>query len=697
MSLRRAPAIKAPKRTILSLERLDERIVPYAVSGYKWASVNVTASFMPDGTTTDGGLPSNLMATLNASFAPATWQREFARALQTWADVSPLNFHFVSDNGAAAGSTGSSQGDTHFGDIRLGGYASSTWAGYTYFPAGGTLGGDEFLSTTVAWKIGTYPDLYSIFLHESGHAIGLDHSLATPAVMRASISTVFSGLYADDISGSQAIYGVRPADAYDTAASNNSLATATTLSLNGAGAASISADLTSMADLDYYKVTAPVGGDGTLTASVDARNLSLFQGKVSVYDAAGSLVGTATAATYGDVATLSLTGLTPGQAYTIGVSGATTDPFGMGAYKLNVAFGGITALPTVSIGNVAQTEGNSGTTAFTFNVTLSAASTNIVTVQYATANGTATTAGSDYTAASGTVTFAPGETLKTVTVAVTGDTTVEADETFSVTLTSPTNATLGTSLGTGTIRNDDLGADRYEANNTSAVATNFGSTNAVSQAALTLHTTTDGDYYRFTPTKKSTFKVTVTPTQGAGTLDLVVLNSAQTVLASGLSTTGAITLTLNLTAATTYYIKARSSSGSLFMYNLDVVKTSGGPAQLHEIGDGTELAPIRTRVSPLRTPTATPAAVINPVFAPLTAMDRATVNLASDPSTGFNGYRPSPGSMGTADGRRSFVPMRSVTHEMASFGSRHEGKSWVESGGVELLAADATLDLAVDD
>ena len=42
------------------------------------------------------------------------------------------------------------------------------------------------------------------------------------------------------------------------------------------------------------------------------------------------------------------------------------------------------------------------------------------------------------------------------------------------------------------------------------------------------------------------------------------------------------------------------------------------------------------------------AAVINPVFAPLMAMDRATVNLASDPSTGFNGYRPSPGSTGCA-------------------------------------------------
>ena len=66
-----------------------------------------------------------------------------------------------------------------------------------------------------------------------------------------------------------------------------------------------------------------------------------------------------------------------------------------------------------------------------FLVTLSAASTQSVSVQYATADGTAT-AGSDYTSASGTLTFAPGELTKTISVAVTGDTTLESDETLVV-------------------------------------------------------------------------------------------------------------------------------------------------------------------------------------------------------------------------------------------------------------------------
>ncbi|MBV9495282.1 MAG: right-handed parallel beta-helix repeat-containing protein, partial [Acidobacteria bacterium] len=110
--------------------------------------------------------------------------------------------------------------------------------------------------------------------------------------------------------------------------------------------------------------------------------------------------------------------------------------------------------PVVSIGDVSQAEGSSGTTAFTFNVTLSAPSEKTVTVSYTTNNGTAT-AGSDYVATSGTVTFAPGVTSQNVTVAVTGDTTSEPNETFTVTLSTPMNATLGTSVGTGTIVDDD--------------------------------------------------------------------------------------------------------------------------------------------------------------------------------------------------------------------------------------------------
>lgn len=113
--------------------------------------------------------------------------------------------------------------------------------------------------------------------------------------------------------------------------------------------------------------------------------------------------------------------------------------------------------PTVSIADVSQAEGNSGTSTMAFTVTLSKASTTAVTVKYATSNGTAT-AGSDYLASSGKLTFAAGETTKSVAVGVVGDTTVEADEKFTVKLSSPSGATISRATATGTIRNDDTAA-----------------------------------------------------------------------------------------------------------------------------------------------------------------------------------------------------------------------------------------------
>ena len=110
--------------------------------------------------------------------------------------------------------------------------------------------------------------------------------------------------------------------------------------------------------------------------------------------------------------------------------------------------------PTVSIGNVSVSEGHSGTTAFNFAVSLSSVSGNPVTVQYGTANGTATAA-SDYQASSGMLTIPAGSPSATVTVSVNGDQVKEANETFDVNLSNPVGATLTDGQGLGTIVNDD--------------------------------------------------------------------------------------------------------------------------------------------------------------------------------------------------------------------------------------------------
>lgn len=108
----------------------------------------------------------------------------------------------------------------------------------------------------------------------------------------------------------------------------------------------------------------------------------------------------------------------------------------------------------LGIGNGSVTEGNSGTRNLTFTVTLAPASSQTVTVQFDTLNGTAV-AGADFTTASGTLSFAPGVTSQTIAVPVIGDTRDEPDETFTVALSAPVNAAIGTATGTGTILDDD--------------------------------------------------------------------------------------------------------------------------------------------------------------------------------------------------------------------------------------------------
>ena len=108
--------------------------------------------------------------------------------------------------------------------------------------------------------------------------------------------------------------------------------------------------------------------------------------------------------------------------------------------------------PTLSVSGASASEAD-GTVDFT--VTLSAAGENEVTVDYATSDGTAT-AGSDYTEASGTLTFPAGSTApQTIPVPVTNDSAYEETETFTLTLTNPQGATLTQTSATGTITDDD--------------------------------------------------------------------------------------------------------------------------------------------------------------------------------------------------------------------------------------------------
>ena len=108
--------------------------------------------------------------------------------------------------------------------------------------------------------------------------------------------------------------------------------------------------------------------------------------------------------------------------------------------------------PTISINDVSTSNENAASTILV--ATLSAASGKAITVDFATSNGTAT-AGSDYTASSGTLTFAAGTTTQNVPIAILADAFDEPNETVTVTLSNPNNVTLNDATGILTITDDD--------------------------------------------------------------------------------------------------------------------------------------------------------------------------------------------------------------------------------------------------
>ena len=202
--------------------------------------------------------------------------------------------------------------------------------------------------------------------------------------------------------------------------------------------------------------------------------------------------------------------------------------------------------PAASVGDVSTFEGGGGT-AFTFPVTLSAASVQAVSVDWETVPGTATPGEGDYFTGSGTVTFEPGAVSKNVAVTVIGDVLAEGEESFSVELSNPVDGTVGDGVGVGTIQEDDCSEGNEGAGN----SVNLGDLNGdagtpqLSPAGFMVCGGGDVDWYRFTlredssGTKDLTARIELNlgaPQQSDGNLDLCVFSPSTTLIGCSTNT-----------------------------------------------------------------------------------------------------------------------------------------------------------------
>ncbi len=190
-------------------------------------------------------------------------------------------------------------------------------------------------------------------------------------------------------------------------------------------------------------------------------------------------------------------------------------------------------VPSISVADASAPEGNSSFHAVAFNVTLSAPSTKPITVQFATTPGTATDTG-DFFQTAGTLEFGAGQTTKTVQVGIRADNTHEPDETFTLTLSNPTNSTVGDGAALGTILNDDpvptlsiLNSSAGEAVSGGVITARVRLSNPTHRTVTVAFATADATAQAGTDYVAASGTLTFNPGEVEKTLDLTVINDTE--------------------------------------------------------------------------------------------------------------------------------------------------------------------------
>jgi hypothetical protein len=184
----------------------------------------------------------------------------------------------------------------------------------------------------------------TVAAHEFGHALGMDHSSYSTAVMYATYNGIKQALTSDDTAGIQSIYGVRPHDQFNSNGQrNNCFFTATDITSYIDGNAQIAIpglDNTTVGDSEWYTVTVPSTTTGTMTVREQSKNLSSLSPDLLVYNSSLSLIGQASAPfSMGATVSVTISNVQPGQTYYYKVMAPSWSLGPVGGYGLLVNFG----------------------------------------------------------------------------------------------------------------------------------------------------------------------------------------------------------------------------------------------------------------------------------------------------------------------------------------------------------------------
>ncbi len=337
------------RKPVLALEQLEDRTVPSASVAVWPDPGQLTLSFVPDGALI-GSTPSDLSQVLvsaSPSVAPDAAEVAILQAFQTWAVHSNINIGVVPDDGAPLGSPGAVEGDPRFGAIRIAAepLSSTSLATTTPYAPGSPWSGTVVINSNQAFTTGNQAggsqapyDLFTTLLHEAGLLFGQSESTDPTSAMDEQYQGPRTDLSAADVQNLQAVYGPRTPDANATSSFAHPVQLRSAPGAPPGSPLIASGALSTNQDVDTYQFrTDQANHPAGVDIQLQAAGLSLLTPSLSVYDATGNLIAaSSTTDPLDNNLSVHLAKVPAGATYFLQVSGADSNVFGIGSYRLTV-------------------------------------------------------------------------------------------------------------------------------------------------------------------------------------------------------------------------------------------------------------------------------------------------------------------------------------------------------------------------